>query len=223
MSEQIVPLEAQAKLAEVESLVSKLAGAEDQLERGYGRLAFLLKEVSENRYWESIYPSWSAYMDGLSEKWKVGRSSLNKYLMCAKALANDVTEDQLTQMGISKALVLKDFESKSNSELPANAVVEAVKPDVTAKDLRKLLFDAVNKPAPENETWVDLRFAFYVTDSEKQVLDAALNAARFVDPPISNDKSDVFQRKEIALRLAMEFLSTHSDKVVDGANGIDNG
>ena len=218
MSETIVNAEAQAKLAEVESLAAKLGAAEAQLEAGYGQLAFGLKEVSEHKYWEGSYEDFGAYMDHLSEKHKLGTRQMYNYLSTARELT-DVTPLQLSTMGISKALVLRDA-AKLNGKVDDAHIEAAVNPKVSVKDLKKILFDAKQRVKPVDGAWLDLEFEFYVDDDERAELHAAANAARNMNPPISGTLTEFMQRKEIALRWAREFLSTHAESIVEGGKGL---
>lgn len=219
MTKAIVISSNQAKLMDVESLAAKLGAAEAQLEHGYGKLAYMLKEVSEERCWEGSYESFGAFLNHLKEQHKVGRASLYSYLATAKALSGDVNEEQLSEMGISKALVLKAAK-ETNFSLPENAVEKALDPDVTVKDLKELLFAAQDGPKLDNSQWLDLNFSFYVTDDEKLVLESAANAARRIDPPIKEDLKQSAIAKEIALRWAQEFLGQYQDQVVEGGKSF---
>jgi hypothetical protein len=208
----------EAKLAEVEVLAAKLGAAEAQLEHGYGTLAFRLKEISEKRYWEPVYESFGAFLTHLKETHKVGRASLYSYLATARELAGDVTEAQLSEMGISKALVLSAAKN-INPILPAEAVTKALDPNVTTKDLKQLLFKANNVLEPEAGNWKCIDAEFYATDEEWEVLTSAANAARHEDPPVSDKLKPSAQIKEILLRLSMNYLADHSGSIVEGGKG----
>jgi hypothetical protein len=218
MSETIINAEAAAKLQEVDSLAAKLGAAEAQLEAGYGQLAVGLKEISEHRYWEGTYENFGEYMSHLSEKHKMGNRQLYNYLTVARELSS-VSPLQLSTMGISKALVLRD--SAKHSGMIDQAHIEAaLDPKVTVKDLKRILFEAKVSPKLEDGTWLDAEFEFYVNDEERAELHAAANAARHMEPPISQTLTEMMQRKEIALRWAREFLSTHAESIVEGGKGL---
>lgn len=210
---------ASQKLEEVNKLVSHLAEAEEQLERGYGRLAFLLKEVSENRYWEGPFKSFGDYFRQLGERWQLGRAQLYNYMSVARDLDGDVTEEQLNTMGISKALVLRDAKNQ-NPTLPEDAMISALDPKVTVKDLKEILFTAKEQPTAEEGEWLDMEFEFMVTPSERQILESACNAARHGDPTINDKQKPSAQKKDIALKLAMEYLSAYSGDIIEGGKGI---
>lgn len=207
--------EAQSKIAEVEKLAAQLGEAESQLEKGYGALAFRLKDISENRYWEFSYASFGEFLKHIQEAHKLGRAQLYRYMAVARELDGVVTEKQLTDMGISKAEELLKAHDK-NPILPADAVNQALDPTVTTKDLKEILFNADNEPEPEDGSFIDLGFSFMVTEEEKEVLQAAANAARHGDPPIDGKLKPSAQLKLIALKWAMEYLGANSGDVVEG-------
>lgn len=219
MTEELVNPIAQAKLAEVSTLVANLAGAEQQIERGYGKLAFLLKEVSEHRYWEGAFKSFGEYLKDLGQTFKLGRSQFYNYLSAARDLSGDLTEDQLNTMGISKALVLRDAK-EINPVLPANAIEHALDPSVTVKDLKKMLFEAKSLPQAEDGSWMDLDLSCMASDNERLIINSAFNAARHGDPTIDETKAESTQKKEALLKICMEYASTHSGDIVEGGRGV---
>lgn len=219
MTEAIVSLVAQEKLQEVEILVQKLSIAEGELEKGYAHLAFLLRDVSEKRYWLGQHKSFGDFLNYLSVTFNLGKSQLYSYLSTARELGDSVTETQLNEMGINKAKTLRDAKSQSGS-IPLNVIEAATRPEVTVKGLKKMLFDAGTITEPQDGVWCDLDFSCYLSEDEKaEVLDAA-NAARHIDPPVDEKQKDFLQRKEILLRFAKEFLAAYADQVIEGGRGL---
>lgn len=206
------------KLGEIEKLVATLAGVEGQLEGGYAKLAYLLRDASENRYWEGLYKSFGEFMSHLRDQYPLGRAQLYNYLSTARDLGEDVNQDQLNAMGISKAMVLRDAKNEKGS-ISESAVTAAQDPKITVKELKKLLFEASNE-FTDDGTWMDCGFEFYVTDEERALIQDAANAARRVDPVIDDKGKDFMQRKEILLRFCREFLAAYADQVVEGGKGL---
>lgn len=210
---------AQEKLAEVEQLSAKLAAAEGQLETGYAKLAFLLKEVSENRYWKGTYKNFGEFLSNLQEKFQLGKSQLYNYLSTAKEL-QQLGESDLNVMGISKALVLRDVRATSGHDVPESLVKQALDPKVTVKDLKRMLYDAGTLTKPEEGTWHDFDLSGYYTDEEWATIRDAANAARHTDPPIPENIAEHVQRKSIGYRWAQNFLETFADDIVDGGTSL---
>lgn len=208
------------KLSEVESLVEQLAAAEQKLEAGYAHLGLLLDDVMKNHYWEGAYESFGSFMAHLSEKYRVGRAQLYNYRSTATALLEaGIEPEEMNKMGINKARILA-VTAKQNGTVPAPMVEAALEPQITVKDVKKMMFDTLHLPPDENMEWLDLGFAFYVTDEERATFDDAMNAARHEDPPIPVDIAESSQRKQAALKIMSDYLSTHSEHVVVGGRGL---
>lgn len=207
------------KLTAVETLVKGLAEAEQKLEHGYAKLAYMLEEVAEKRYWNGRYESFGAYLDYIGGTYNIGKSQLYNYRSAARDLEGSVTSSQMDTMGISKALVLRD--AKNNTGLiPEKALNAAMDPKTTTDNLKKLLFDAQNPIVPESGKWVKLDFSGYYTEEEKQEISDAMNAARHGDPVINQKLPDHMQSKEVLIRFAREFLAANAGSVVEGARGL---
>ena len=219
MEQAIELATAQEKLAEVETLVKKLVAAENTLEQGYAKLAFLLEDVAENRYWHGTYESFGDFVTHISTTFNIGKSQLYNYRSAARDLEGAVTQEQMDTMGISKALALREARNNTG-DVPQNVIEAALDPKTSVKDIKKLLFDAGQITKPEDGTWMDLDFSCYVTDSEKQEIQDAANAARHLDPPIQESLPPFVQRKEILLRFAREFLAAYADSVVEDGRGL---
>ena len=219
MTEILMNVVAQEKLQQVETLVAKLAAAEGQLELGYASLAYLLSDVSEHRYWDGTYKSFGEFINHISSAYNIGKSQLYNYLATARDLGDGVTEDQLNTMGISKALALRDAKNATGA-IPPNVLTAALDPKVTVKDIKRLLYDAGTITAPEDGSWMDLDASCYCTEEERREINDAANAARHIDPPVSESQKEFFQRKEIMLRFAREFLAANADQIIDGGRGF---
>lgn len=206
------------KLQAVETLVKGLAEAEQKLEHGYAKLAYMLEEVAEKRYWTGTYESFGAFLDRISGEYSIGKSQLYNYRSAARDLEGSVTQDQMDTMGISKALVLREAKN-STGLIPEKALIAALEPKTTTDSLKKLLFESQN-PVPLSGKWRKLDFSCYYDDDEAQEIGDAMNAARHGDPVINQKLPDHMQFKEILLRFAREFLGAHADSVVEGGRGL---
>jgi predicted small metal-binding protein len=216
MSEALMNMTAQAKLQEVEELASKLGAAESMLEVGYGQLAVGLREVADQQYWRGSYESFGQYIEHLKSTHNIGRAQLYNYLSSARVLENDVTTDELSKMGISKAMVLtKAKQGKDDSITPA-ALAAALDPKVSVKDLKKLLFEAGAIMEPDQSSWMDCEFEFMVDDNEREVINSAISAARHTDPVTPSDIKEYAQRKDIMLKLCMAYLADHAALAIEG-------
>ena len=208
MTEQL----AQNALSTVEVLAEKLGAAEGMLERGYAEFAEALMVVQDNKFWLPAFPSWGKYLASVTERHKMGQRQVYHKVAVVKELRGSVSIADMTEMGISKASVLADIH-RLNGSLPENAVEQA-KLAATTKDLKKALAEALHLPEEEIGGWMDMEFAFMATDEERATLLEADRLARMIDPPISTTLKDFQQRKEVAMRWAMEFIASNPEPEV---------
>ena len=219
MTEAIVTALAQTKLVEIDTLAAKLGAAEAMLEAGYGELAFALKEMRDNKYWIGTYDSFGDFMAHLRDTHNLGKSQLYKFMYTATELGGIVTPDQLSAMGISKAVALSDIKAQ-DGEISEAALAAAADPKVTVKDLKKLLFESNNTLPPEEGEWLDCGFEFYATQEERNLLNAAANAARHTDPVTSEKLARFMQLKDVLLKWATEYYGAHAANEVEGDKGL---
>jgi hypothetical protein len=219
MTEALVNVVAQTKLAEVEALAAKLGAAETMLEAGYGQLAFLLKETRDSKYWIGTYDSFGDFLEHLRATHNLGKSQLYKYMFTASELGDIVTPEQLSAIGISKAVALSDIKAQ-DGEISDAVLAAAADPKVTVRDLKKMLFEENNAVPPEEGEWLDCGFEFYATVEERALLNAAANAARHTDPVTSEKLTPFMQLKDILLKWAGEYYGAHAANEVEGDKGL---
>lgn len=207
-------IEANEVLHRIDFLVTRLAMAEESLEQGYAKLGYLLTEVSEKGYWRGQYESFGKYVLAVGDKFSKGKTQIYNYFSTVRELKDHVSETQLGQMGISKASELRRAVKSSGVGPSQEIISEAVKPEVTVADVRKLLFDAKQIPAEDAEKsqWLDLEAAFYVTADEKTVIQEAIKLAERTDPIIQKDIKQSARMKEIILRFAIEYANSHGEE-----------
>lgn len=203
-------LEAKAKAAQVDVLITELLTAESQLDNDYVKLGHLLFDVQRHLYWKHVgFTSFGEYMLSLADKYNKGRTQLYQYVATVRELSPYVTEPQMNEMGIAKAMALR-VSVKRNGFPPNEEVLQqALDPKITTKELRTILCVA-DGVVDEKGTWMD-REGFYVTEEERLVIASADAATLRTDPAVPQDAPDWVKRKEIALRQAMEFLGAHNE------------
>ena len=204
-------------LTKVTSLVKNLSSAESQLEHGYATLGVLLNTVSEKKYWkEANFKTFGAYLQSLTDTYKLGRAQLYGYMASTKTLLeSNMTEEDLVNMGPTKAKVLSRA-VKGNVPLTDEVKEAAVNPETTVADVQRLLYGEQNK-GQEKGDWLNLGdmvgspnlSGFYVNDDEQLVIRSAFDAARLTDPIVSRKLPPWQQGKLILLRLCMEYLNSH--------------
>jgi hypothetical protein len=172
-------------LNEVDKLVFSLGAAEANLEIGYVRVGKLLQTVSEREYYiHAIDPtdgrpfhSFGAYMVDLARKYHRGHTQLYSYMMTVRELSGEVTEEQLGQMGITKAKELRAAK-KGGLGITPELVATACDPGTTRVDLRRAIFSEAHMPEPQDDSmqWFDLG-GIYLTRDERRELDDVFNHA----------------------------------------------
>ena len=200
-------LEAKAAAAKVDVLITELLTAESQLDNDYVKLGHLLFDVQKNLYWKYVgFSSFGEYMLSLADKYNKGRTQLYQYVATVRELSPYVSETQMNEMGIAKAMTLK-VSVKRNGFPPTEEIIsQAIDSTVTTKDLRAIL-NVADGVVDEKGTWME-REGFYVTEEERLVIQEADTLALKQDPAVQQDVPDWVKRKEICLRQAMEFLNT---------------
>jgi hypothetical protein len=178
------------------------------LETTFVELAKSLKRVRETRYWIPWgYHSWTSYISSLHHK--VARSTLFQYIGVVEALSGQISDEDLTKMGIKKALELKRVLSAKPDALLTDKVREvALDPDKTTDDLRVTVAEEQGVTPEYPGTWFDLG-TVYVTADEKRLIQRAFSIAVRVDPPLSTAVPEWALKKSIIERLCQEFLSTY--------------
>lgn len=178
-------------------------------------------DIDVNEYWRGSYESMGQFMAHISDTYNIGRAQLYNYRSTAVALLEaGVTEKEMDKMGINKAKELAKAAKKNDGHVPAKAIETALKPKTTAKDVRQVLFKALNIVPDENTNWFDLDFSSYVTEEEQKTFEDAANAARHGDPVISEKSEPHVQRKQILLKWAQNFLASYYQDVVEGGKGL---
>jgi hypothetical protein len=194
---------------QVNQQISELLAAESKIEAGYSRLGTLLYEVSVKKYWQPLgYHSFGKYMEAISEKHNKSRSQLYNYFSTVREISPYINQEQMIEIGIAKAAKLAKSIKKTGFPPSQETINYALDSKVTAQDFTRILFEDDLETPPPGE-WYSQE-GFYVSPEEKLVIESAEEAAARVDPALKPDIPDHVRRKEIRLRLSMEFLSTHA-------------
>lgn len=199
-------------LAEIDTLISNLAAAEEGLESGYAKLGFLLTEVSEHSYWRGRYASFNEYIAAIGQKFHRGRTSLYSYFGTVRDLKDHVPAEQLAQIGIGKAQELARALKSSGVGPSAEIIKEAVKSTVSVKDVRKLLYDSKQLGESETGEWLDLDMSGFVTADQKLLILSALKSADRTDPVIQPTVKASARNIERMTRFSMEYLNSHGEE-----------
>lgn len=185
-----------------------MAAVDDQFERGYAHLGWLLLEVAELQLWRVNYATFREYLRSVAAISKKTPEALHRYFLTVRDLSDTFTAEQLEAIGITKAMKLRQAKDYA-IVLPAAIVTAASDSKVTVKELHKLISTTLRMPEEEGD-WLNLDFEFMVSPEERATLEAAVDAALHTDPITKSNIARSAQMKDVALKFAMEFLAAHT-------------
>jgi hypothetical protein len=195
-------------LSRVQRQATEMAAADDQCERGYAHLGWLLLEVAEMQFWRLHYQTFREYLKEVAMTSRRSPEQLHRYFLTVRDLSDTFSAAQLEAMGISKAMRLRAAKDYA-LVLPAEVVNVALDPKSTVKDLKKAISVALKMP-DEDGDYMDLEFEFMVSPEERVFFEAVMDAAMRTDPVTKSNISKSAQRKDIAMKWAMEYWGTYS-------------
>ena len=210
MSESLAVIDRTEKmLTQVEDLAKEITLGQFVIEQRFVQLGELLLTIrTESLYKNAGFASWGTYLKHLAKLVGRERSSLFGYTGTVEHLLPVVGREALELMGINKALLLKRGMKYSGKNPSPELLAKAVDPQVKANDFQTAVNDEFRIFVPTEEgTWHDM--GFYCDADEWEEIQQAVETAKRVDPPISNQNSDSFQNKEVILRFAREFVSSY--------------
>ena len=198
----------------IEVRIQEVSGAikadKERLESNFVRLSQLIDEVRAKKYWLlGNYKTFGDYLADCEKKYGIKHSQLYVGMKVARNLLPSVSEQDLVGIGISKAGVLSKYvEQSGNSVIPEDVMRAAKDPKVRTEDLDSVVNGKLHNVTHESKgTWY-APGGFFVDEDERKELQDADDLARSIDPLIPNNIPEWQQKKEIALRLAREFIGT---------------
>lgn len=195
-------------LNQVKGQVFGLAEADEECERGYAHLGWLLLEVAQMQYWRIHHDTFRDYLRGVAMASKKSAEQLHRYFLTVRELSDTFNLAQLESMGITKAMRLCVAKSYA-IVFPAEVVNAALDPKVTVKELKKIIATTLKMPEEDGD-WMDLECEFMVTPEQRKLLEDAINVAMHTDPLTKSTISKSSQMLDVITKLAMEFLGAHS-------------
>jgi hypothetical protein len=195
-------------LFQVTARAEEMAKQEDQLERGYARLGWMLLEVSEMQYWKVQHNTYRDYLKAVSMVSRKSPAQLMQYFLTVRDLTDTFTIEQLEKMGITKAIKLRAAKDYL-LVLPQEVSLAALNPDVTVKDLKTLVSKLMGAPEEEGD-WMDLEMEFMVSPEQRKLFEQVIFVAMHTEPFTKSTISKSAQMCDVFEKMAMEFLGAHS-------------
>jgi hypothetical protein len=196
-------------------LISNIHNGELALATGYVALGAALLAVKENKYWVALeFKNFGEYIASIKDKIQVGRTQLYLYIATVEKLLPSITEKELYNIGITKALELKRVVSMTGQQPPQELIDLALDPKTTQLALKGEVYKHLHLTPEDKGIYFD--FGFYVTEEEKAEIERGLDVAARIDPPVGNDWEENARKKEIMFRFVREFLATYEAQVAEG-------
>lgn len=218
MAEQVdtpVDYKANAVKTEIDVLIEQISDGQWSLGRKFVQLGVALLAVRANKYWEGWgYPSFGAYIDTVTVKLDRGRAQLYGYIGCAEKLLPKLGDDQLIEMGVSRALELAKVVNAGKVISPA-LLTKALDEKIPLTEFKAAVAGEIHQEIPENGKWRDVG-GFYASQEEWEEIQRGFDIAARTDPVIAAATPDWAKRKEIQQRLVREYLATYEAAVTKG-------
>lgn len=186
----------------------EMAAVDDQCEKGYAHLGWLILEVAEMQYWRVKYDTFRDYLRSVSMVSKKTVGQLQQYFLTVRDLSSTFSFADLEKMGITKAIRLRAAKDYA-IVLPAEVVNAALDPNVTVRELKKIISTTLRLPEEEGD-WMDLEMEFMVTAEQRALIQQAIDVAMHTEPLTKSTISKSAQMLDVMTKLAMEFLGAHS-------------
>lgn len=194
--------------------------SEQKLEHSYARLGALLVKFKQNEHWREMrdgnnqpYTGFDFFMRDLAARYHKSTSQLYAYESVAATLLPYIHADYLDAMGITKATELKRAHKSTNAAVPEAIIEQALRPDITTKELRALLFANLNMGVDDRAhmTYFDFGGAYLTKEERAEFLEFIKVGKAILQ--IQKGMPDWAQRKELLLWAAREFTATHAPEV----------
>jgi hypothetical protein len=200
-------INAEERLRVVNYEAASLAAAEGACESGYAHLGWLLFEVAELQLWRVQHDTFRDYLRAVALVSKKSAGQLHQFFLTVRDLSDTFTKEQLASMGITKAIRLRAAKDYA-LVLPPDVVRAALDPNITVKELKKVISTALKMPEEDGD-WMDLEMEFMVTPEQRELFEQAIATAMKTEPLTKPTISKSAQMLDVMTKLAQEFLGAH--------------
>lgn len=203
--------EAKTLQEKIDQITETINREKKSLESNFVTLSSYINEVRSKKYWLlSSFKTFGDYLESIEKKFQVGKSQLYVYMNTTRNLLPSMGEQDLVDIGISKAKVLSKYvEQSGQSTIPDDILDTAKDKSQTVEQLDAAVNARLHNVTPDKGQWMTLG-GFFVTEDERKEITDAVELARSIDPVIPNTIPHWQQLKEAYLRLAREFIGAWS-------------
>ena len=193
---------------DIEKITRTILSEKQSLDSNFVKLSQLIDEVRRKKYWLlGDFKNFGEYIADCEARYGLKHSQLYVGMKVTRNLLPSVPEQDLVDMGISKAGVLSKYVEQSGQKSIPKEILDAAKNRKVGRDeLDAQVNSRLHNVVPEKGRWLALG-GFFCDDSERQEIEDALDLAASVDPVIPVDLPEWMQSKERYLRLAREFIA----------------
>ena len=194
-------------LQQVNQKARELAVVENQCERGYAHLGWMLLEIASMQYWRVNHDTFKEYLRTVSAISKKTPGQLQQYFLTVRDLSDTFELEELERMGITKAIRLRMAKDYA-IVLPSALINAALDPNITVKDLKKIISTTLKMPE-DNGDWMDCEMEFIVNPEQRATITQAIDVAMHTEPLTKSTVSRSAQMLDVMMKLAQEFLGAH--------------
>jgi len=196
---------------DIEETVLTINEQKQGIDKNFVRLSQYINKVRQKKYWLlTKHKSFGDYLEAIEQRFNVGKSQLYVYMTTTRNLMPSLGEEELVDIGITKAKVLSKYIEQSGQQvIPDDILTSAKDPSTTAERLDAEVNAKLHNVMPENGKWFSIS-GFFVDESERSEITDAMELAKSIDPIIPNNIPHWQQTKEIVLRWAREFIGSNS-------------
>lgn len=204
---------------EIRKCLVEIRQGENHLQVNYVRLGVALLEARSKKFWLLWgFGSFGAFIKKMEEVVGRRRSQLYNTISTVEKLLPCVGQDQLVDMGISRAAVLKKA-CDEYGRVPDDLVVKALDRDLPFSEFKSEVASKTRAGVePENTDWFEIS-GFHCTPEERGELKRAFHCAK-VAGPVSNKLPQWAQDKAVMLLFSREFLATYEHEVSKGFHEV---
>lgn len=216
--------EAKAIQDRMTTTLDEIQVAQDSLEKNFVQLGSDLVSVQKNKFWilYGDFRSYNAWQQSIEPRVKKGRSQLYALKTIAETLLPYAGEEDLIEMGVSKASALAQAVKNSGGKAPADALLKDAKnPKNTVEDLSAKIAEAYGVRQLEDKgVYFNLHGVFF-EESEKAEFLRAVEVACKTDPPLPYvitkwEDASAPQKKEVLWRWYASYLAEKETEVRQG-------
>ena len=216
-------LEAQTIQHRLEVTLDEIQERQDGLEKNFAQLGTDLLKVQQQKFWilYGEYRSYNAWLKSVEPRIRKGRSQLYAVKTIAETLLPYAGEEDLVEMGVSKASALASAVKKSGKP-PSDKLLNEAKDDkVTVEKLGELIAESYGaRDEGEKGTWYSLGGVFYNPEEKAEFLRAVAVACK-IDPVLPYviekwEDATAPQKKEILWRMSSTLLAEYESQVEKG-------